>query len=1070
MAGPIQKVSVVLNGGIDERSANELAGPTAQQGASLTLRRSENTRLSTKPGTTTRAPEAELGGSYGNFAGFAGAEMISVVSAEANKSSLVFLRRDDNRRIGVDSTTSGPGAGGMNPVSAPAAATIPAHIADAGSAPGTLSSQRVVSAVVQSASGGFHLYHAYLAYPDPAFTASESVFVYVTDTDGALLVTPQMVLDGSTTPNAISQGMGITSHNDDEATIWIDTTAGTFAFTVAGLTSQNDFTVGALAPVTGPLGGEKFQVCGGSYVDHTGGLVTTNRQYAYLVSGAGSATIYRVDTAAAYASITGSTIAGAVTSLEGSLAVFFGPTELGDRLIVAYAAAALLTVEVYNPALVLQSAGSVAAAPAYTGVAVSVAWETLTGLSSVVVALGEQATVGADPRYGTAVFASALSPINLVRHNTVAGMAPVGQGGQIRFGAQEMYPAFELSAYYGPDNLSLVDPDFVGDPDVQLWVYRGVNACLAPVARYGCVRGTSAPAASPSAFLPASKSAPLFFGGQKLWVSYPVQTDVPADAAPTLGRKSRWVLVDLAPQATPRTLDRDGTALTAAALPIEWDGVCPAELGSPLNAPKLYTMLAGGGVGFPNDTYVFAAVVTWVDGAGKKHRSSPGLSTVTVTAAQPLSAFVYAPNGNLRGAQTSSAYTCELYFGRATDATLTRMADVGTPGPYGWYFGTLVDDDVVVQIYSTGTAGEEQTPQPPPPLKDITIIGDRAWGIDAEQPSRLVHSKRRVAGIGYEWYPGYEVLLPSGAGAAVAVREWQGAVAVFAERAIFIVSGDGPDNLVGNPSGGGFSKPQKVSDLGCTNTHSVVSSPAGILFQRDDEILLFAGGPPKSLAGPVVVGDIAGAAVFQDADEVVLFEASRQLVWNYAVGRWTTWNLIHPGYFGSLITREVSKLAYDRTKLQVVDARDGDFGLADALFLVDSEGTSDLAMTWETDWVILGGDFQDHVFLQHLVFSARRFGPHGVTVEIFTDYNDNASTTRSWDDTELEALSSDTGRYTIKVQATNRGTRAVKIRLTETGPIGTDGDGQGMEPVALTLYYNIEANLMEPAIKPGSFR
>lgn len=1069
MAGPQQKVSVVLNGGIDERSASELAGPVAQQGASLTLRRSENTRISTKPGTTTRAPGAELAGTYGNFSGFAGSEMLSVVSAEANESSLMFLRRDDNRRIGVDGTTNGPGAGSMNPVSGPAAAHLPAHIADAGSAPGAPSTRRLASAVVRTASGDYYLYHAYTAYPDPSVTTVESVYAYVTDTDGALLVSPQLVLNGSAaTFGSIEEGMAITSHADDQAHIWLDTSNGKSVFTISGNVTQNSFTVGATTALAGFGGGpEQFDICQGGYVDSTGALVTTNRKYAYIVSGSGSATIYRLDTSAAYAAVAGSTIAGAGGS-DGHLAVFFGPSSLGDRLVVAYAASALLTVEIYNPALTLQTAGSTAATPASLGLACSIAWEPLTGLDRAVVLMSEAATVGANTRYGTAVFATPLSAVSLVRHNTVAGMVPVSQGGQIRFAAEELYPAFELSAFYGPNNATLVDADYVSDPDVQMWIYRGVNGNLAPAARYGVVRGTATPAASPSANLVQGKSPPLFFGEQKLWVSYPLRPNNPASFFS--GKKSRWVSIDLSPQPTPRALDRDGTAMTASALPLEWDGVCPAELGAPLNIPKLYVMLSGGGAGFPNDSYVFAAVVTYTDGAGKKHRSAPSLFPVTVAATEPLSAFVYSPNGNLRGATTAGVYTCELYYGRVTDATLSLKAEVGAITPYGWYFGSLTNSDLNVQIYSTGTAGEEQTPQPPCPLKDITVIGDRAWGIDAEQPSRLVHSKRRVAGVGYEWYPGYEVLLPSGAGAATAIREWQGAVAVFAERAIFIVSGDGPDNLVGNPSGGGFSKPQKVSDLGFTNTNSVVSSPAGILFQRDDEIVLFAGGAPKPLAGPIVSGDIVGGAVLQDADEVVLFESGRQLVWNYAVGRWTTWDLQHSGYNGSLNAREVSVMAYDHTKLQVVDARAEDFGLADALFLVDSAGTSELPMVWETDWVILGGDFQDHVLLQHLVFSAKRLGTHGVQVEIFTNYDDGlASTIRAWTDAELEALASDTGRYTLKVQPTNRGTRAVKIRLTEVSP-ADNGIGVGMEPVALTLYYNIEANLMEPAIKPGSFR
>jgi hypothetical protein len=110
-------------------------------------------------------------------------------------------------------------------------------------------------------------------------------------------------------------------------------------------------------------------------------------------------------------------------------------------------------------------------------------------------------------------------------------------------------------------------------------------------------------------------------------------------------------------------------------------------------------------------------------------------------------------------------------------------------------------------IYSRGLIGEEIVPQPPPPLRDLAIVGSRAWGIDAEIPTRIVYSKLRVAGIGFEFFPAGEVIVPSSAGEVVALRELSGTLVIFAERAIYQVSDGGPNNI---GQGGSFGPPYKL--------------------------------------------------------------------------------------------------------------------------------------------------------------------------------------------------------------------------------------------------------------------
>ena len=56
-----------------------------------------------------------------------------------------------------------------------------------------------------------------------------------------------------------------------------------------------------------------------------------------------------------------------------------------------------------------------------------------------------------------------------------------------------------------------------------------------------------------------------------------------------------------------------------------------------------------------------------------------------------------------------------------------------------------------------------------------------------------------VSGVGFEFVPSYEVIVPSSGGYGMAAREWNGTPILLCENGVFQVSGEGPDNT-GNPS------------------------------------------------------------------------------------------------------------------------------------------------------------------------------------------------------------------------------------------------------------------------------
>src|SRR5690606_16046992 len=93
-------------------------------------------------------------------------------------------------------------------------------------------------------------------------------------------------------------------------------------------------------------------------------------------------------------------------------------------------------------------------------------------------------------------------------------------------------------------------------------------------------------------------------------------------------------------------------------------------------------------------------------------------------------------------------------------------------------------------LYSDGSPGSELWSEPPPPFLAIKRIGDRVWGIDAEDRSRVWFSKPIVPGFAVEWNA-VCTLYVSDIGEGI--EDWNGRPAIFGKNAIWIIDGEGPN-------------------------------------------------------------------------------------------------------------------------------------------------------------------------------------------------------------------------------------------------------------------------------------
>lgn len=354
----------------------------------------------------------------------------------------------------------------------------------------------------------------------------------------------------------------------------------------------------------------------------------------------------------------------------------------------------------------------------------------------------------------------------------------------------------------------------------------------------------------------------------------------------------------------PNVVEADkGVALGSTGLLWEHDGLTPAEA-QPLNRPRVDgTSNTGTGTTLTSGISVIA-IYRWVDNAGRLHRSAPS-EAHTVGAITDKSIVIYVskpPFASYDGAAQIEYMEPELYA-TADGGSTYYMCLVGG-GPKHVYDASLTAwwrfDDVQPgsnngpQLYSDGGSAAELVSEPPPAFCSIARIGDRVWGIDAEDRSRVWYSKPLVAGYAVEWNTANTLIIGD---EGVAVVDSGGVPTVFGKAGIWQIHGDGPDAV----GVGSFSPARRLPvDVACTSSTGVARTPMGVVFRgRRGVYLLGGGGDVQPLGLPIdpelrtPVDSSAGECrvVYDEFhNEIRVIDSSQGLfVYNMLEQKWTEW-------------------------------------------------------------------------------------------------------------------------------------------------------------------------------------
>ncbi len=299
-------------------------------------------------------------------------------------------------------------------------------------------------------------------------------------------------------------------------------------------------------------------------------------------------------------------------------------------------------------------------------------------------------------------------------------------------------------------------------------------------------------------------------------------------------------------------------------------------------------------------TYSYVGVIVENTGKGNRIRSAKSVPVSVTIAVGQTSAALTIQNPRIP-AMYGATQIVEIYRAGPAAAGAAAYNKVGevysSPGPGG---NTLSFTDTMSDIaagagellYSSGNVLENFTT---PTAKILEVNDRRAWIVNAEDPTELWPSKECKAGTGVNFNPSLAFKVTGdGAGSITALASMDGRLIVFKSSAIYVVSGDGP-----NDNGqGSFNVPQSVSrTIGTVLPGSVVSTPDGIMFQSKSGIYLLDRGLGLSYIGAPVerytlAANVVDSSLVDGVTQVRFVMASgRCLVWDYHHKRWSTFLL-----------------------------------------------------------------------------------------------------------------------------------------------------------------------------------
>lgn len=283
-------------------------------------------------------------------------------------------------------------------------------------------------------------------------------------------------------------------------------------------------------------------------------------------------------------------------------------------------------------------------------------------------------------------------------------------------------------------------------------------------------------------------------------------------------------------------------------------------VGGDLSNPQFVAQFIGGNLAAGDYSYRFT--YEWQDASGNLYRSDASAAALVHISLGPAKVtwtiptlhatrrqVVRGPGGTL--ADTLAPVRIVMYRTKASGTTFFRCSIVGIVNSADAQpvviVDTLADASLGPDELFADLAGDQ-----PPPTQQMTVFGQRLWGVDCSNQERIWYTKT-FSDLTAPTFNDALALEIQGSGTINGIAAQDGRLYALATEGIYLAAfGDGPDNT----GTGTFPTPSFLtSTANCTDSRAVLTSQTGIFFGGVDHAGSTVFMLPRGAGLPVNIGE-----------------------------------------------------------------------------------------------------------------------------------------------------------------------------------------------------------------------
>lgn len=526
------------------------------------------------------------------------------------------------------------------------------------------------------------------------------------------------------------------------------------------------------------------------------------------------------------------------------------------------------------------------------------------------------------------------------------------------------------------------------------------------------------------------------------------------------------------------------TLLSAGGQVTAYDGTQANDLGLMTQPILRLRAFADGNEGNPvwnHDTDIFIeAVFRWRDQHGNVHRSGgstlsvrilpaydplfpppsiPTVGSLSVDVLLPPEIYLHREENFYRDIELE-AYWSGAQGGEPLLREVFRLfKNIATDGDgeHAWFTIVAVppvsETSVVPSYEAVGELGADVVP----PMEHVIVAKNRVWGINRDDPSQVWPSKTLKDQQAAEFSAVLALNVPEDRDGFTGLAEMDDKVLMFKRDRIFVVSGDGPNDL---GQGGWFGPKQLQTDAGALTHRSIVRTPAGTAFLSARGFMLAArdgtfvhiGNGPEGQFDPATDTCLSGTLVPEKNHVRWLVSVGgleKTLTWDYERNLWTTsgerigqhailWDDRYTHASGTVIVRE------DTTT-----------------FLRGEGGIVLPSMT--TGWIRLEGLPEGLVRVWRIKLLGRYYD-NGIRVSVGYDDEDGFTDVVTWTETDLDGQEGEA--ITLSIVPSRQKSKSFRLKIQEWPDL--DGEAQ---PIAVDSPWFTPAGItLEVGARQSSYK